>query len=230
MHSKARCSSRGARCDGCATRSSCSPPRPIARRLRARSRIVERSRFVPAFAGLGAPHWRPDARGAILGLTLGSTRAHIVRAALEAVANQTEELRRAFAADGVIWSHLKIDGAMSANDFLAQDIADAVDMQVERPANVETTALGAAMLAGVGCGMFGSFEEAAAARGEVATVQPGNGRRRSCGPDRALGPRGGGGAVGRLRKMVPRGGVEPPTRRFSVVCSTTELPGRTVGT
>ena len=128
--------------------------------------------FVPAFAGLGAPHWRPEARGAILGLTLGSTRAHIVRAALEGVANQTEELRRAFAADGVIWSHLKIDGAMAANDFLAQDIANVVGMQVERPANVETTALGAAMLAGVGCGMFGSLEEAAAARGEVAKFGP----------------------------------------------------------
>jgi glycerol kinase len=129
-------------------------------------------RFVPAFAGLGAPHWRPDARGAILGLTLGSTPAHIVRAALEAVANQTEELRRAFAADGVEWSHLKIDGAMAANDFLAQDIADLVDMQVERPANVETTALGAAMLAGVGCGMFSTLEEAAAVRGEVTTFSP----------------------------------------------------------
>ncbi|HMI39996.1 MAG TPA: glycerol kinase [Sphingomicrobium sp.] len=128
--------------------------------------------FVPAFAGLGAPHWRPDARGAVLGLTLGSTRAHIVRAALEGVANQTEELRRAFAADGVDWSHLRIDGAMAANDFLAQDLADLLDMQVERPANVETTALGAAMLAGLGCGMFSSLEEAAAARGELTKFSP----------------------------------------------------------
>ena len=128
--------------------------------------------FVPAFAGLGAPHWRPDARGAILGLTLGSTRAHIVRAALEAIANQTEELRRAFAADGVHWAHLRIDGAMAVNDFLAQDLADLLDMQVERPANVETTALGAAMLAGVGCGMFASLEEAAAARREVTIFRP----------------------------------------------------------
>ena len=128
--------------------------------------------FVPAFAGLGAPHWRPDARGAIFGLTLGSTPAHIVRAALEAVANQTEELRRAFAADGVDWTHLRIDGAMAANGFLAQDLADLLDMDVERPANVETTALGAAMLAGVGCGMFASLEDAAAARGEVTTFKP----------------------------------------------------------
>ena len=128
--------------------------------------------FLPAFAGLGAPHWRPDARGAVLGLTLGSTRAHIVRAALEAVANQTDELRRAFAADGVDWAHLRIDGAMAANDFLAQDLADLLDMQVERPANVETTALGAAMLAGLGCGMFSSLEEAAAARGELTQFSP----------------------------------------------------------
>jgi len=128
--------------------------------------------FIPAFTGLGAPHWRSEARGAILGLTLGSTCAHIVRAALEAVANQTEELRRAFAADGVEWAHLRIDGAMAGNNFLAQDLADLLDMDVERPANVETTALGAAMLAGVGCGMFASLEEAAAARGKVARFSP----------------------------------------------------------
>jgi glycerol kinase len=128
--------------------------------------------FVPAFTGLGAPHWRSEARGAILGLTLGSTRAHIARAALEAVANQTEELRRAFAADAVDWSHLRIDGAMAGNAFLAQDLADLLDMDVERPANVETTALGAAMLAGLGCGMFGSLEETAAARGELTRFSP----------------------------------------------------------
>ncbi|MEO7411327.1 MAG: FGGY family carbohydrate kinase, partial [Sphingomicrobium sp.] len=80
--------------------------------------------IVPAFAGLGAPHWQPEARGAILGLTLGSGRAHIVRAALEAIANQSAELQRAFAADGVDWSRLRIDGGMSANNFLAQDLAD----------------------------------------------------------------------------------------------------------
>jgi len=128
--------------------------------------------FVPAFAGLGAPHWRPGARGAILGLTLGSTGAHIVRAALEAVVNQTGELRRAFAADGVEWARLRIDGAMAANDFLAQDLADLLDMEVERPANVETTALGAAMLAGLGCGMFGSLEDAAAARENSSKFTP----------------------------------------------------------
>jgi len=124
--------------------------------------------IVPAFNGLGAPHWDPDARGAIFGLTLGAGRAHIVRAALEAVANQMFELQRAFAADGIHWSSLRIDGAMAANGFLAQDLADVLGLTVERPANVETTALGAAMLAGVGAGLFCSLEAAATAvRGEV---------------------------------------------------------------
>ena len=131
--------------------------------------------IVPAFTGLGAPHWDPDARGAILGLTLGSGRAHIVRAALEAVANQTCELQRAFAADGVCWSSLRIDGGMAANGFLAQDLADLLGLEVERPANIETSALGAAMLAGVGAGLFASLDEAASTvRGRVARFSPGS--------------------------------------------------------
>ena len=131
--------------------------------------------IVPAFAGLGAPHWDPDARAAILGLSLGSGRAEIVRAALEAVANQTAELQRAFAADGVTWSSLRIDGGMAANGFLAQDLADLLGLEVERPANVETSALGAAMLAGVGAGLFSSLDEAAwAVRGSVARFSPGS--------------------------------------------------------
>ena len=131
--------------------------------------------LVPAFAGLGAPHWDPEARAAILGLTLGSGRAEIVRAALEAVANQASELQRAFAADGVSWSSLRIDGGMAANGFLAQDLADLLGLEVERPANIETSALGAAMLAGVGAGLFASLEEAAeAVRGPVARFSPGS--------------------------------------------------------
>lgn len=117
--------------------------------------------FVPAFAGLGAPHWQPDARAAILGLTLGTRRAHIVRAALEGVANQAAELQRAFRADGAPWSRLRIDGGMAANDFLVQDLAGLLGVPVERPANVESTALGAATLAAVGCGLYGSLGEAA---------------------------------------------------------------------
>lgn len=130
---------------------------------------------VPAFAGLGAPHWDPEARAAILGLTLGSGRAEIVRAGLEAVANQTAELQRAFAADGVDWSSLRIDGGMAANHFLAQDLADLLGLEVQRPANVETSALGAAMLAGVGAGLFASLDQAAdAVRGPVARFSPGS--------------------------------------------------------
>ena len=130
------------------------------------ARSVETSggvQIVPAFAGLGAPHWQPDARGAILGLTLGTGRGEIVRAALEAVANQSAELQRAFAADGVTWSRLRIDGAMAANGFLAQDLANLLGIPVERPANVESSALGAAMLAAVGSGLHATLETATAA-------------------------------------------------------------------
>jgi len=128
--------------------------------------------IVPALAGLGAPHWAPQAAGAISGLTFASGRAHIVRAALEAMAHQTHDLMTAFAADGAKWECLKIDGGMSANDWVAQDLADVLELRVERPRFVETTALGAAMLAGVGCGMFGSLGEAAAMRGEVERFVP----------------------------------------------------------
>ena len=134
---------------------------------------------VPAFTGLGAPHWDPDAKGAILGLTLGANRAHIVRAALEAVANQTCELQQAFAADGVRWSSLRIDGGMAANNFLAQDLADLLGLAVERPANVESSAVGAAMLAGLGAGLFASLDAAAGAfRGTVTHFAPGSDDRR----------------------------------------------------
>lgn len=128
--------------------------------------------LVPALSGLGAPHWRPDARASISGLSFASGRAHIVRAALEAQSYQTRDLMTAFAADGVQWQCLKVDGGMVANDWLAQDLADMLDLEVERPAFIETTALGAAMLAGVGCGMFVSLEEAAAMRGAVTRFDP----------------------------------------------------------
>jgi glycerol kinase len=128
--------------------------------------------IVPALAGLGAPHWRPEARGSISGLTFATGRAQIVRAALEAMSHQTHDLMRAFEADGAAWQRLKIDGGMSANDWLAQDLADMLAVEVERPASVETTALGAAMLAGLGCGLFGSLDEASAMRGAVDLFQP----------------------------------------------------------
>lgn len=121
--------------------------------------------IVPALSGLGAPHWRADARASITGLTFASNRAHLARAALEAMAMQTRDLAEAFAADGAMWTTLRIDGGMSANDWMAQDIADVLALPVERPDFVETTALGAAMLAGVGAGLFSSLPEAAAAMG-----------------------------------------------------------------
>jgi glycerol kinase len=128
--------------------------------------------IVPAHSGLGAPYWRPEARGAISGLSFATGRAHIARAALEAMAHQTHDLMTCFAADGAAWEVLKIDGGMASNRWLAQDLADVLGLTVERPGFVETTALGAAMLAGVGCGMFGSLEEAAAMRGAVERFEP----------------------------------------------------------
>ena len=128
---------------------------------------------VPALSGLGAPHWRPEARASVTGLSFATTRAHLVRAALEAMAAQTHDLAEAFARDGARWTRLRIDGGMSANDWMAQDLADMLDLPVERPDFVETTALGAAMLAGLGGGLFASLEEAAAAmRGKVRQFFP----------------------------------------------------------
>ena len=128
--------------------------------------------LVPALSGLGAPHWRPSARASITGLSFSTGRAHIARAALEAMAHQTHDLMKAFAADGADWECLKVDGGMVANDWLAQDLADMLGLTVERPGYIETTALGAGMLAGVGCGLFGSLAEAADMRGEVERFEP----------------------------------------------------------
>lgn len=115
--------------------------------------------LAPAFAGLGAPRWDPDARGAILGLQRGTTRAQIARAALESVAFQTAELLAAMDADGVRPQRLKVDGGMTANTFLMQFMADVLGIEVQRPAITETTAFGAAMLAAVGSGEFSRLEE-----------------------------------------------------------------------
>jgi glycerol kinase len=128
--------------------------------------------LVPALSGLGAPWWEPDARAALSGLSFSSTRAHIVRAALEAMAHQSHDLKTAFAADGSDWARLRVDGGMIANDWLAQDLADMLGVPVDRPDFAETTALGAAMLAGVGCGLFSGLEEAAKMRGQCATFEP----------------------------------------------------------
>ncbi len=115
--------------------------------------------MVPAFTGLGAPHWRADARGAIYGLTRGSGRAHLVRAALEAVVYQTADLIDAFAADGVAPRTLRVDGGMVANDWTMQFLADILDLPVERPRILETTALGVAYLAGLQIGAYNNVSE-----------------------------------------------------------------------
>lgn len=129
--------------------------------------------IVPALSGLGAPHWRADARAVIAGLSFSSGKAQIARAALEAMAHQTHDLAEAFAADGAEWTGLRIDGGMSANDWMAQDLADMLGLTVERPDFVETTALGAAMSAAVGAGLHASLEAAAAAmRGSIKTFEP----------------------------------------------------------
>lgn len=119
--------------------------------------------IVPAFTGLGAPQWRSDLTASIHGLTLGTGRGEIVRAALEAVVHQCADLASAFAADGAEWAEVRCDGGMIANDWLAQDLADMIGVAVERPANVESTARGAAMLAAVGAGLHPSLEGAAEA-------------------------------------------------------------------
>jgi glycerol kinase len=129
--------------------------------------------IVPALAGLGAPHWRPDARASMTGLSFATGRAQIVRAALEAMTMQIRDLAEAFAADGAEWRRLKIDGGMSANGWMAQDLADILALPVERPDFVETTALGAAMLAGVGAGLFTDLPAAAGAmRGRLQEFAP----------------------------------------------------------
>jgi glycerol kinase len=117
--------------------------------------------LVPAFAGLGAPHWDPRARGALLGLTRGTTAAHIARAALEAACFQSAEVFAAMGEGGRPLARLRVDGGMARNDWFLQELADILGVPVERPANAETTALGAAMLAAVGAGLAGSLAEAA---------------------------------------------------------------------
>ncbi len=115
--------------------------------------------FVPAFAGLGAPYWDPDARGTVLGLTRGTTRAHLARAALEAIALQSTELLHALRAGGASLSELRVDGGAAANDLLMQLQADLLGVPVVRPRCIETTALGAAFLAGLALGFWRDTDE-----------------------------------------------------------------------
>ena len=129
--------------------------------------------LVPAFAGLGAPYWDPYARGTIVGLTRGSGRAEIVRATLEAVAYQTRDVLDLMRSEsGIAVSQLRVDGGMVANDFLMQFQADILGVPVQRPKVTETTALGAAYLAGLAAGYWRNQEEIAANWAVDRTFEP----------------------------------------------------------
>ncbi len=120
--------------------------------------------FVPAFVGLGSPHWEPEARGTVTGITRGTGRAHLARAALEAIAFSTAELLDAMTAGGASVPALRVDGGAAANDWLMQFQADVLGVPVERPDMVETTALGAAGLAGLALGVWRSPDDFLAGR------------------------------------------------------------------
>jgi glycerol kinase len=121
--------------------------------------------FVPAFVGLGAPYWEPEARGTIVGLTRGTSKAHLVRAALESMAYSARDVAEAMArASGVSLAELRVDGGAAANDWLMQFQADTLGVRVARPDLVETTALGAAGLAGLATGVWQTGEEFLAQR------------------------------------------------------------------
>lgn len=118
--------------------------------------------LVPGFAGLGAPHWDPNARASLFGMTRGTGPAHFARAALEAVCYQTHELQMAMKNDGMPFSKVWVDGGMVANDWLCQFLSDILQVEVQRPKIMESTALGAAFLAGLHVGLYRSLDDIAA--------------------------------------------------------------------
>jgi glycerol kinase len=129
--------------------------------------------LVPAFAGLGAPYWDPEARGALVGLTRGVTADHVIRATLESMAYQTRDVLEAMSADaGRPLKVLRVDGGATANDFLMQFQADLLGAKVDRPKVTETTAAGAAYLAGLGAGLWKSGREIEAARAADRIFRP----------------------------------------------------------
>ncbi|MBV8496435.1 MAG: glycerol kinase GlpK [Gammaproteobacteria bacterium] len=135
--------------------------------------------IVPAFVGLGAPHWQPNARGLICGLTLDVSAAHLARAALESVAYQTLDLTTAMSRDGARRAEaIRVDGGMAANDWFCQFLADILEARVERPAELETTALGAAFLAGLGTGVWTDLDAIAAHWSASAVFTPHMARER----------------------------------------------------
>ena len=128
--------------------------------------------FVPALTGLGAPHWQQDARGTISGLTRGSTAAHLARATLEGVARLCRDVLFAMQQDlGHDLAEVRVDGGMAANDLMLQIQADLLDCDVVRPEVIETTAIGAAILAGIGAGVFAGVDDAAATWAEQRRVR-----------------------------------------------------------
>jgi glycerol kinase len=129
--------------------------------------------LVPAFVGLGAPYWEPNVRAVLCGLTLDASAAHLARAALESVAYQTLDLTTAMARDGARRAEaFRVDGGMAANDWFCQFLADVLDARVERPVELETTALGAAVLAGLAMGIWKDLESVAATWHKAAEFVP----------------------------------------------------------
>ena len=128
---------------------------------------------VPAFTGLGAPYWDPEARGAILGLTRDSGIPQIVAATLQSIGYQTRDLQEALAKDGHSLSELRVDGGLSANNWAMQFLADILNISVDRSKNIETTALGAAYLAGLKAGLFGSPTQLDSLRTSDKVFEPG---------------------------------------------------------
>lgn len=129
--------------------------------------------LVPAFTGLGAPYWEPDVRAAIFGLSRGTGREHIVRAGLESVAYQTADLLAVMTKDSAVsLKDLRVDGGMAANNWLMQFLADMIDLQVARPTCIETTAWGAAFLAGLTVGIYSSLNDVCANWREDANFKP----------------------------------------------------------
>jgi len=133
--------------------------------------------LVPAFTGLGAPYWDPHARGALLGLTRASSRGEIARAALDSVVYQTYDLLEAMAADGLRPATLKVDGGMARNELFMQRLADMLGVPILRPKITESTAFGAACLAGLGCGLYGSMQDIAVLAVTDKRYEPAGGER-----------------------------------------------------
>jgi glycerol kinase len=130
--------------------------------------------FVPALTGLGAPFWLPDVRGSLQGITRGTSKAHIARATLEGIAYQIYWVFKSMNADaGVTAARIRVDGGAAANNLLMQIQSDQLQCKIERPANLESTALGAALFAGLGAGIWGSMDELSGLNPVRSTFMPG---------------------------------------------------------